>query len=226
MTVLLLLSIILVTSILVIWFVPFVVRKMSKNTHTVRPLGLICFLVMTAIVIGMGYACIFGGESLSDIFDRPSKAVSILLALWVGSWFGVVTKTSEGKLSQIRTSYNYFLKRNDIDILMELCAEFSDEKSITLLTQHPAEGKIIMESAQRALAWLESHPQEATLSPGVYYATGRFYEAGIDGKADLPRAIEMYTKALAVPCLNPEDKKDFEKFYSLAKKRLDKLTNK
>ena len=145
----LLLGIILATSILIIWFVPFVVRKVSKNTHTIRPLGLVCFLVMTAIVVGIGYACIFGGESLSNIFNKPGKAVGMLLFLWVGSWFGVVTKTSKGKLAQIHTFYNRFLKENDIDILMELCAEFSDEESISSLKQHPAEGKIIMESFTR-----------------------------------------------------------------------------
>ncbi len=222
----LLLGIILATSILIIWFVPFVVRKVSKNTHTIRPLGLVCFLVMTAIVVGIGYACIFGGESLSNIFNKPGKAVGILLFLWIGSWFGVVTKTSKGKLAQIHTFYNRFLKENDIDILMELCAEFSDEESISSLKQHPAEGKIIMESAQRVLAWLESHPQEAPVSPGAYYATARFYEEGIDGNADLPRAIEMYTKSLAVPCPNPDDREEFEEYYTLAKKRINELTNK
>lgn len=226
MTILLLLGIILVTSILVIWFIPFVVRKASKNTYTVRPLGLVCFLVMTAIVVGIGYACMFGGESLSNIFERPVKSVGLLLILWVGSWFGVITRTHTGKLAQVHSAYKRFSQTNDIDILMELCAEFSDEESISSLKQHPAEGKIIIESAQRVLAWLESHPQESTVSPGVYYTTGRFYEVGIDGKADLPHAIEMYTKALAVPCPNPDDRKDFEQFYSLARERLNKLTGK
>lgn len=221
----LLLGIILFISIVVIWFIPFIVRKASGGIYTVRPLGLVCFLVMTAIIVGIGYACIFGGESLSNIFHKPGKAVVMLPILWIGSWFGVITRTKTGKLTQVQNEYKRFTQTNDIDILMELCADFSDEESIALLKQHPAEGKIIVTSSLQVLDWLESHPQEAPISPGAYYATGRFYEAGIDGNVDLSRAIEMYTKALAVPCPNPEDREAFEEYYTLAREHLNKLTN-
>lgn len=219
-----LLSVIVVASVAVFWLIPWIVCKLTRGVYTVRPLGLVCFIVMTLLVVAIGYACIFGGESFSNL-ERPGSFL-IVPFLWIGSAWGMIAKTPAGKLAHLQTRYKRFLETNDMNILMEMCGDFFDEESIALLKKHPAEGKMILENSLRVLNHLETHPNEEPISPAGYYFIGRFYEEGIDGKADLSRALEMYTKARAVACPNPEDREAFEEYYTLAKKHIDELTNK
>jgi len=228
MIALILLSAIVLASLLVFWLIPWAVRRITRGTYTVRPLGLCCFGIMTLVGVLMAYFLVTKPDAhLSDIFHTDTlEKVGLFIILWLGSAFGVLVRTEQGKLKKIEQLYARALRENTPILWEELYSEWTDEESMAFLQKHPSHGKLVVDGLLRLITYVETHPGEEPLLPGEYYWAGYMCELGINGTPDVPQAKALYEKALQLSCTDTANRAEFEQYRDLARRRLDKLMGK